>query len=84
MPNHRGGHPVFISLHTIVDISPPVSFVPDLLNDLMPNRYPLGVDASELESDGEKLASVAKLARERMAAEMKDIAERREERKCYR
>ena len=50
------------------------------------NRYPLGVDASELETDGdgEKLASVAKLARERMAAEMKDIAKTREERKLYR
>ena len=50
------------------------------------HRYPLGVDASELEEvgDGEKLPSVAKLARERMAAEMSDIAARREERKQYR
>ena len=49
----------------------------------MENRYPLGVDASELENDGdgEKLPSVANLARERMAAEMKDIAKRREERR---
>ena len=50
------------------------------------HRYPLGVDASELEEvgDGERLPSVAKLARERMAAEMSDIAARREERKQYR
>ena len=49
-------------------------------------RYPLGVDAADLEADGddEKLPTAAQLARKRAADEIKDIAELREERKRYR